>query len=364
MESTVLTPRQLGALVAVYARALAWVAPRVAHEVRGWRRAAEAIADPALREDALVSLERERLNIEGAALFAVLPRRRDPGLLRVLVAYQVVLDYLDTLSERTAGAPHRTGLQLHRALVEALDPRLPVSDHYRFMPWAAHDDGYLASLVAACRDGCAQLPGYPCVRDRAVRAAERFSVQVANHDPDPARRDATLIAWAAEQAPHGAGVSWFEVASAASSTLGIHALLALAAQPSPSPREVAAVDGAYFPWVCAASTLLDSLVDRDDDALTGSHNFLDHYPSATVAEQRLAAIVARSVAEARALRRGERHAAIVCGMVAMYLSKRSVADDPQLSAVAARVLRGAGGLAALELPILRWLRRRHGLRAA
>ncbi len=353
---------QLGALAAVYAREFVWVAPNVAREMRRWRSRAEAIPDPTLREDALVSLERERLNVEGAALFAVLPRRREAGLLRLLVAYQIVLDFLDTLSERTAGAPHRTGVQLHRALVEARDPRLPLSDPYRHLPWVADDGGSLAALVATCRAECDALPGSACVREPAVRAAERFVVQVANHDPLPQRRDATLLAWAERQRPHGAGASWFELAAAASSTLGIHALLALATRRDPSPAAVAAVDAAYFPWVQAASTLLDSLVDRADDAISGSHNYLDHYADAATAERRIAQVVARSVAEARGLRCGERHAVIVCGMVAMYLSKESA--DPQLRAVARRLLRSAGGLAAIELPILRWLRRRHGLRAA
>lgn len=356
-------PRQLAALAAVYAREVAWVAPSVAAEVRRWRARAAAIPDPALREDALISLERERLNIEGAALYAVLPRRREPRLLRVLVAYQIALDYLDTLGERLVGEPHRTGVQLHRALVEALDPGSPVSDYYRYLPWAADDGGYLRALVEACREGCRTLPGYERVREPAVRAGARFVVQVANHDPLPARRDAALVAWAAGQEPYGAGASWFELAAGASSTLGIHALLALATRPDPSPAAVAAVDAAYFPWVCAASTLLDSLVDRADDARTGSHNFLDHYADEATAERRLAEVIARSVAQSRRLGRGERHAVIVCGMVAMYLSKSSAAG-PELRPAARRLLRAAGGLAALELPILRWLRRRHDLRAA
>ena len=54
--------RGLGALVAVFGRELAWIAPQVAHEVRRWRALAEAIPDPALRADALLSLEHERLN--------------------------------------------------------------------------------------------------------------------------------------------------------------------------------------------------------------------------------------------------------------------------------------------------------------
>jgi tetraprenyl-beta-curcumene synthase len=363
VKSTSLTVRQLGALVAVYARELTWIAPRVAREVRVWRERAEAIPDPALREDALVSLRRERLNIEGAALFAVLPPRRELALLRLLVAYQVVLDFLDTLTERVSGYPPEPAQQLHRALVEALDPSLPQSDYYRCFPWPADDGGYLTALVQACRRGCMALPGYPLVRERAVAAGARFAVQVANHDPQPGRRDATLIAWAEGEGSAGTDATWYELAAASSSTLGIHALLALAAEASPAPRDVAAVDRAYYPWVCAASTLLDSFVDQADDLRTGDHNYLVHYASEEAAVGRLEEILVRSVLEALRLPRGGRHATIVCGMVAMYLSKASV-EEPRLRPVADRLLASAGGLATLEVPILGVLRRRHDLRSA
>jgi hypothetical protein len=196
-----------------------------------------------------------------------------------------------------------------------------------------------------------------------VRAAGRFVVQVANHDALAARRDATLTAWAAREFAGGSPVSWFEEAAAASSTLGIHALLALASGGVPAARDVAAVAGAYMPWICAASTLLDSFVDAPDDLVTGAHNFLTHYPDAATAARRLRQIVERSVAEALALPRGGRHAVIVCGMIAMYLSKSSV-SAAGVRPTAHQLLRAAGPLAAIEQPILRWLRRHHDVRDA
>ena len=51
------------------------------------------------------------------------------------------------------------GLQLHQALVEALDPQLVISDYYRFHPWHA-DGGYIRALVDSCRTLCIQLPSY------------------------------------------------------------------------------------------------------------------------------------------------------------------------------------------------------------
>lgn len=354
-----LSPRQLDALVAIYGREFAWIAPNVARQVRFWRQRAQAIPDRTLRADALNSLERERLNLEGAALFSAIPRRRHPGLLRLLVAYQIVLDYLDTVGERPDGNGIKSGLQLHRALTDALEPAGGTSDYYRHHPWR-EDGGYLRSLVVACQEECAALPSFSRVQARATQMAERFAVQVANHDPIADRRDAFLIAWATREFPDSADVAWFEHAAAASSTLGIHALLALAVDPTIDDAEVAAVDGAYIPWICAASTLLDSYVDQHEDALTGAHSFIAHYSDLACAAARIEEIVHRAVGEARQLHHGTRHAVITCGMVAMYLSKAAAAL-PDLRPVTDGILRAPGILARVQLPILRLMRLLHRL---
>ncbi len=93
------------------------------------------IPDAPIREDALSSIELKRENADGAALFWILPPRRNLNLLRLLVAYQIIWDFLDSVSERGACEGTANGRQLHKALVEALDPASPISDYYRFHPW-------------------------------------------------------------------------------------------------------------------------------------------------------------------------------------------------------------------------------------
>lgn len=361
-DPTPLGPRQIGALLAVSARELTWVLPNVAREVRGWREHALRIPDPALRADALATLKRERLNTEGAALFAILPRRRDRKLLRLLVAYQITLDYLDSISERPSPDPLANGRQLHLALVEALDPAGPISDYYRHHP--AHEDaGYLRTLVQTCRDLCLALPGYDRVRALAERSAQHGTVQILNHDPDPTRRARALAAWARRELPSDTDASWFELTACASSSLWILALLALAADPATSAEDLDEAAAVYVPWVCAASTLLDAYVDQTDDAATGNHNYLVHYSSADLAVERLAEIVRRSASGARLLRRGPRHALITTGMVAMYLSK-GAAREPRLREGTRVIMRAAGSLPRVQLPIMRALRILHRLGAA
>ncbi len=362
LDPTPLSPRQLSALLAVSARELTWILPGVAREVRAWRDRAQRIPDPALRDDALVTLRRERLNTEGAALFAILPRRRSRTLLRLLATYQIMLDYLDSISERPSDDPLANGRQLHLALVEALDPTEAISDYYLHHPTRG-DGGYLRSLVRTCQSLCGSLVGFEEVRLRAQRAAQVATVQILNHDPDPGRRDRGLAAWAQREFPYETEASWFELTAAASSSLWILALLALAAEPATTTADLDAAERIYVPWVCAASTLLDAYVDQPDDAATGNHNYLLHYASSDVAIDRLAQIVFRSAWGARQLRRGTRHALIATGMVAMYLSK-DAAREPALCDGTRVIARAAGSLPCVQLPIMRTMRRLHRLGSA
>ena len=167
----------------------------MSREVDRWRTAAAAIPDDALRHDALAAIDCKRANIDGAALFWTLPRVRSHELLRLLVAYEILADFLDCTSERAAHAGVTNGCQLHRALIEALDPDLHVSDYYRYHPWA-RDGGYVRALVDTCRRTCVLLPSYEAARPLLHRAACLTQVLALNHEPDPTRRDALLRAWA------------------------------------------------------------------------------------------------------------------------------------------------------------------------
>jgi tetraprenyl-beta-curcumene synthase len=346
-----LSPRQLRALLAAATRELCWGLRAVAREINSWRALALTIPDAPLREDALRSIELKRENANGAALFWILPRHRDLNLLRLLVAYQVIWDFLDSVNEHGASAGTANGRQLHKALVEALDPAAPISDYYRYHPWR-RDGGYLRTLVETCRDGCAELPCYGRVRPLVMREARRAQVQALNHDTDPRGRDEALKRWAAREFSDERRLSWFELSSAASASLAVHAFLALAAQPACTESEVQRTCGAYFPWISGAATMLDSYVDQAEDELNGDHRYVSHYASEALAGERVRKLVTRSTAEARRLSNGHRHAVIAASMFAFYLSKDS-ARTPDMRASTASIARAGGSLTRVLLPILR-----------
>jgi tetraprenyl-beta-curcumene synthase len=357
-----LRPSQLRALVAATARELLWGRKAVSKEIRQWRAAAERIPDPRIRADALDVLTHKRGNTDGAALFWTLVPRRDPGLLRLLVAHELIWDFLDSVSERGAAAGEHNGRHLHLAIVESLDPERPLSDYYRYHPW--HDDGgYLRTLVETCREGLRRLPSYPLVRPIAVREATRALVQGLNHEPNAARRDRALRAWAAREYPGDHAVTWFELTAAASASLVVHVMLTLAADLRCSERAIADTYAVYFPWVSLATVMLDSYVDQAEDAASGSHSYFTHYASDEQAIERLRESIVQSARRALRLPNGERHAVLVACMIAMYLSK-DAARSPELRATTRDLARAGGSLTCLLLPILRAWRIRYRQQAA
>ena len=335
-------------------RELAWALPAVAREVAYWRVRAEAIPAPAIREDGLSSLARKRGHTDGAALFCILPRARDTNLLRLLVAYEIMWDFLDSVNEHGAERGQANGRQLHLALIDALEPDTPLADYYSHHPWST-DGGYLNNLVGACREACRRLPSFRAVQPLLIQEATRAQVLAINHELDPERRECTLRKWTRQEFPNGHEALWFELTGAASASLTVHALFALATNRSVAHTEIARVHSAYFPWISAATTMLDSYVDQAEDERNGDHSYVAHYPTAEVAARRTAALLERSMREASSLPDGERHVLIVACMAAMYLSKDS-ARAPALRDSTRDLLAHGGSLSRLLLPILRMWR--------
>ncbi|HVR06005.1 MAG TPA: DUF2600 family protein, partial [Solirubrobacteraceae bacterium] len=269
-------------------------------------------------------------------------------------------DFLDELHERDASSEN--GAQLYSALAEALDPDTPVSAYYRHHV-CGEDGGYLSTLVEACRRECSRLPAYAEVRATVRAEARRARVLAINHEIEPTARDTALQRWANSECVGHPDASWFELSGAASATLTIYALLALAAEAAVGEHEVFAVHAVYFPWVSATCTMLDSYVDQDEDRQLGNHCYVDHYPSGEVAVRRIGELIDRSALETRRLPNGHRHAIIAACVVAMYLTRDS-ALIPAMRMKTGRLVRDGGPLATLLFPILRAWRVAYSLPSA
>ncbi len=326
--------------------------PLVGRELRHWRERARQIPDPVLRRLALLTQRAERGNLEGAAAFAVLvPRVHRERVVRAVVAFQAIYDYIDTLAEQPSAAPVANGRQLHLALLTALDPGGDHPDYYEHN-CVSRDNGYMTHLIDTCRFAFGALPSHASVAEPALRSARRMiAYQSLNHGAQGDARRA-LAGWAAGLTPAGTGLRWWETAAGAASSLTVFALIAAAAQPALRVGEAAATERAYFPWIGALHVLLDSLIDRHDDIEAGQHCLIDHYASAEETAARLSAIAARAMRATELLPKSVQHATILAAMSSFYLSAPTT-STPAALIPAQRVLETMGTLAAPTMAVLR-----------
>jgi tetraprenyl-beta-curcumene synthase len=328
--------------------------------MRRWRQRAERIPSGPIRQDALYALAHKRTHADGAALFSILPRRRDRNLLCLLVSYELILDFLDNVSER-----HRTevnGRELHLALIDAVDPDRRPADYYRHHPWK-DDGGYLTALVESCQRRCRALPSFDGIRAVVLREAERTQVLALNHLSDPAERDAALRAWALREYPDERDVTWYELGGAASASLVVLALLTLAARGGLAPEEIDATCLVYWPWMSLVAVMLDSYADQAEDAESGDHSYVSHYPTREARVARLSECIRRAMAGGLSLPDGHKHAILASSMVAMYLSKDS-ARASDMERETATLAAAGGPLVHLLLPVLRLWRTAYSHRSA
>jgi tetraprenyl-beta-curcumene synthase len=326
---------------------------------------AEAIPDPLLRADALASHHDKGSNSEGLAALAILaPAHRRAEVARSLVAYQLMLDYLDGVSERPSDDSLANGLSLHRAFEVALDPSAASVDYYEHAD-ADADGGYLNELIASCRAPLAGLPSYEVARAPLLRQARLCrESQALNHALRFTPVDEQLDDWAARTASEAElepGFEWWElIAAAAASSLCVGALLALAAAPGATEAEARQVESAYFPWASGLNALLDSLVDLDEDPEDASH--LRRYPSRGHAAERLVAIARGARERVSALPDGALHEAILAAMGALYLVHED-AWRPGREPISLAVYDALGPLARPSLTVHLLRRRGRGARA-
>ncbi len=305
-----------GAFVSAALRYWLTVFPLVALELRHWRRSASRIEDPSLRLLALASLAK-RGNMEGAAAFATfVPWRARGSVIRALVAFQAIYNYADLLAEQPSEDPVGNARDVHQALLMALDPTGELSLHDSHPAGERVDRDFLAEMIAACETASWQLPSYGTVAGTVCRAAERIVI----FQSLSLGRGRELESWAESQGPANAGYAWWEVAAAAGSSLSVHALLAAAASPALTAEEVTTIDAAYFPRIGALHSLLDSLVDEQEDTATGQLRLLDCYPSRLDAAAALGQLATSALQAVQELPGSSNHSLLVTAMACSYLA--------------------------------------------
>jgi tetraprenyl-beta-curcumene synthase len=290
------------------------IVPHARAEIRRWAAVADTIPDPLLRAHATTSIAVDASNAEAVAAFAALaPRQHRRTTIELLVAYQILVDYVDALGERVCAHDLTDGLRIGKALAAAVSrSTLDAIDPH------GDDGGYLSSLISACRSRLWRLPAAPVVHLAADAAAHRCGQALAHsHTAGQSGELEQLKQWTAQQ-PDTEGYEWWEIAAGGNSSIAILALLGAAADPDTTSSDTAQIQGAYWPHLCAMSTLLDSLIDYERDAQSGDFSFVSHYPDHDAARRGLVRATERCLHATRSTRRSHIHMMIVCGVAAYY----------------------------------------------
>ena len=308
-----MTKKSLGRprLALAFARAACvyWlnVFPLLSRQVKSRQRHARVIPDEALRSIALEVQHTKRGNLEGAAAFATfVPRAHRRAVIGAQVALQGIYDYVDALAEQPSDDPILNSSRLHQALQAALTPNAPHSNYYSHHAHT-NDGEYLRGMADACRASLGSLPSHTVIAAPTLRFAQRIiAYQTFNVSSDSGQ--IALARWASSETPGLLDLRWWETAASTGSSLGIFALLALAADPHANAMQAGLIEHAYFPWIGALHSLLDSLIDIEEDAANGQPNLVAHYASTeeVAIRMRLLAVESDPPSRAPARRRKSR----------------------------------------------------------
>ena len=339
------------ALVLANARYWTTVAPQVRAELARWRARASEIEDAELRTLALHTLQGEGFAAEVAATLTTLtPHRQRATAVRAVVALEVMYDYLDGLTEQRAPDPLANGRLLFKAFTDALDPSAELDeDYYRHCPTPT-DGGYLRELAATVKDALACLPAAQALAPAMLQAASRCAeAEVLTHAA--AYTSAAQVERWARQTATGSGLEWREyLAGAASSVLCVHALIALAGDARTTAEHAAPIDAVYLA-LAALSTMLDSVVDYEQDVERGTLAYIRHYDESIFGE-RVVHVAHEAARRARNAPKSVYHLMTLAGVAAYYTSAAS-ADSRLARPVTSRLRRELRPLITPTLAVMR-----------
>ena len=331
------------------------VFPLVKLELERWWQTAGEHLEPLLAAAAQASIADKGFHCQGGSIYALYPGVPTAAMVKLIVAYQTISDYLDNLVDSLGVHDERAFRQLHLAMTEALDPVVPMSSYYAYYP-NQDDRGYLPALVSFCREQIRQLPSYAAVRGHLVELAGLYAnLQTFKHLAGDEREE-RIKAWLAPEQRQYPDVSVWELAAATGSTLGIFCLLAAACQPGLTSVQANEIKTAYFPGVCGLHILLDYLIDLQEDARTEQLNFVTYYGNRTATEKGLTNFLDQALERTGYLTYADFHRTVVRGLLAMYLSDPK-SNTPQLRPVVARLLAEAGLSTRVLYRLCRLLRR-------
>lgn len=318
------------------------VLPRVRDHLEQWRKKAEAIPNDELRKQALMSIDTKTFHCEGGSIYGLLAENKIDDVIRFIVAYQTISDYLDNLCDRSTSLDPTDFRQLHQAMLDSLTPGAKLKNYYAYRN-DQNDGGYLHELVLTCQEMVAKLPAFENLYDLTIELAQYYcDLQVHKH-VEVKQRVTRLEKWFEQYKDKLPNMSWYEFSACSGSTLGIFCLVAYATNVSFSKETAQLVKESYFPWVQGLHIMLDYFIDEEEDRKGGDLNFCFYYESEQELFMRLEHFAVEADKSIKKLPNRSFHFFINRGLIAIYLADEKVRKQKQVYRVAKKLLKIGGG---------------------
>lgn len=324
--------------------------PDVKAQLRDYQQFLVSTPGP-LAQQGLDSIRDKAFHCLGGSVYAQMaPGRHRKQILKFIIAFQTISDYLDNLCDRFGVQSEQSFRQLHLAMLDSLQPGAQgFSDYYAHFP-QREDRGYLQRLVTDCRGALLGIPAFVGCKNRVEELTKLYIDLQSYKHMERSLGEEALAAHYERQGSMFPGLHWWEYAAACGSTLGIFTMLA-------SQQDPEELWWAYMPWVNGFHILLDYYIDQEEDSQHDDMNLVSYYDSRDEQIRRLLWFYRRSQHVVRGLVDSRFHALILDGLLALYLSDAK-ARSSQLTDASLRLLRRANLRARVLERLARALRHR------
>ncbi|MCT8137249.1 tetraprenyl-beta-curcumene synthase family protein [Anaerobacillus sp. CMMVII] len=318
------------------------VLPCVHKNLKEWKEKASKIPNEELRKQALASIDTKTFHCEGGSIYGILSEKNSEDVIRFIVAYQTISDYLDNLCDRSTSLDPTDFRSLHQSMLHALTPGAKLENYYRYRE-EQNDGGYLHELVTTCQEVIGKLPALDNIHEFNLELAQYYcDLQVHKHVKKE-ERVPRLEKWFKQYQDQLPEMSWYEFSACAGSTLGIFCLVAYATNENFTRTQAQEVMNSYFPWVQGLHIMLDYFIDQDEDRQGGDLNFCFYYENEEHLINRLERFAIEADKSIDSLPNQAFHSFITKGLLAIYLADEKVRRQENVRQLSKRLLRIGGG---------------------
>jgi tetraprenyl-beta-curcumene synthase len=317
------------------------ILPVVHKELSFWTKRANEIPNDELRKQALMSIKHKTFHCEGGSILALLSKKKYKEVIRFIVAYQTISDYLDNLCDRSTSLDPEDFSLLHESMFDALSIDAKPKNYYRLRE-DQDDGGYLHELVVTCQEVLRSTPHYQVIHRELLELCGYYSdLQVHKHVVVQDRVP-RLTNWFGEYEGRLPEMKWYEFSACSGSTLGIFCLVSYAMRNDFKEENVESIFNGYFPFIQGLHILLDYFIDQEEDREGGDLNFCFYYKDNDELFTRLTHFLKEADRYTKDLPHKSFHQLINRGLIGIYLSDEKVKLQTDVKILAKELIKQGG----------------------